>query len=108
MVNALKLKFAVRASDALLQEMKSVEKAHPVYKGFLEAIIESYDGKILGQPGTKRVTVYNPRQNAGPNEPMHVFSEIHVFLRFDTAVAYVERLLFKDTQFAVGVAKKSI
>lgn len=105
MGDGVRLRFAVRASDLLKRQMREVEEAYPQLKGFLSAIILAYDDAIEGCPGDRRVAKYKPRQKAGPNERLHTFSEIAVFLRFDDAIAYIDGLWFLDIDVAVGVAR---
>lgn len=105
MGDGLTLRFAVRASDLLIRQMVDVEGTYPQLKGFLNAIIIAYDNIIEGRPGERRVANYKPKQKAGPNEPLHTFSTVAVFLRFEKAVAYIDGLWFMDADVALGVAR---
>ncbi|NUB25889.1 hypothetical protein [Azospirillum brasilense] len=105
MGDGITLRFAVRASDLLVRQMAEIEGTYPQLKGFLNAIIATYDNLIEGRPGERKVAKYRPRQKAGPNEPLHTFNTIAVFLRFEKAVAYIEGLWFVDNDVALGVAR---
>ncbi|PWC56061.1 hypothetical protein [Azospirillum sp. TSO22-1] len=105
MGDGIRLRFAVRASDPFERQMREIEDAYPQLKGFLNAIVSAYDNAIEGRSGERTVAKYKPRQKAGPNEPLHTFSEIAVFLRFEDAIAYIDGLWFRDIDVAVGVAR---
>jgi hypothetical protein len=85
--------------------MMEIEDAYPHLKEFLNAIVAAYDNSIEGRPGDRKVANYRPRQKGGPNEPLHTFSSIAVFLQFGDAIAYIEGLWFMDIDIAVGVAR---
>ncbi|MFM7345763.1 MAG: hypothetical protein ACKO1J_10405 [Tagaea sp.] len=86
------LRYPTRASNGLLAEIDVLERDFPILKGFLSEILAFLDGKVEGKPNDKKVIKYEPRQKAGPKEPLHITSEIRVFVSFDVAYCFIEGL----------------
>jgi hypothetical protein len=106
MGNRVELKYSVRPSNTIKGDIDKLEATYPYLRGFVNEIVRSLDGQVVGCHGDRRVIPYFPRQKAGPNEPMHYIEKVDVFLRYDTTCAYIEGLLFCPIEAAIGIAEK--